>query len=281
MPIYDFNQSVTQVNNGLASQSPAEYPIGMSQSSDLNTPVINSIAGQRPGFTDILTGKLLWENPSDEHDFTEPALRPLEEALKMYFSGIRVPYKDGYRLLRVKIASPQRSLAIWRDDLINGRAVIPVGSISRAGLEYDKTRYAPPYHPMMYRYHNRSGSSVSLVYKPTPVIVSYNLSVMCETKTDDGHIMTTIMRRFQSGVAEFVVRSDHLQWVARANFGGGDNQTEQKIDDGAKSFIVTVYKMAIEAYLPLPERTVPTALVINRELLAPDGTILDRQRARG
>lgn len=279
--IHDFNNSVVQLNNGISTRPAPLHPIGLTQSSDLATPVIGSISMPKPGQTDILTGNQMWTAPSDIHDFTEPALRPLEESLKMFFSGIRVPYKDGYRMLRMRIANPQRSLSVWRDELLDGRATIPVGAIVRGGFDYDRTRYAPPYHPMAYRYNNRSGTSVSMIYKPTPINVTYSLSVMTESKTDEGHCMTSIMRRFQSGIAEFIVNSAYSQWVARANYTGSDTQTEQRVDDGAKSFVVTVYKMSVEAWLPLPERSVPTALVINKQIEAMDGTILSQQNAWG
>ena len=120
-----------------------------------------------------------------------------------------------------------------------------------------------------------------MVYKPTPINVTYSLSVMTESKTDEGHCMTSIMRRFQSGIAEFVVNSAYSQWVARANYSGSDTQTEQRVDDGAKSFVVTVYKMSVEAWLPLPERSVPTTLAINRQIEAADGTTLLQQNAWG
>jgi hypothetical protein len=275
VPIHDFSQSVVDYQNPLTSQQPAQYPIGLEQSADLNTPPLSAVAGAKPGFTDMLTGRGGWTLPVDERDYQEPAFRPLEEALKMYWSGIRVPCKDGYRMLRIKIAGQSRPLAIWRDDLLNGRAVLPVGSIARSNFTWDKERYAPPFHPMAYRYVNGEGSAVALVYKPTPVLVNYTLTVVSETKRDDGYVMTTVMRRFQSGVIEFIVKDGHTNYVARGNFDGGDNQTEGRLDDGARGFIVTAYKMVVEAYLPLPERVLPTVLAVNNQFRLPDGTVLD------
>lgn len=196
-------------------------------------------------------------DPTDVEEFLMPGFHALDEAMKMYWSGMRVPTRDSYRFCRVKVAGGDRSLLVWRDDLVNGRVRLPVASLNQSKIDFNKDRFNPPYLSMAIRYPSKRGDLAALVYRPTPWLVEYALSVWSEHKRDAGYIQHQILTRFNS-LAVFKMFDGHLTGDITLRYGGCTDQTDKETQADGHRMVKHDYTMTAEAWLPLPERLVPT-----------------------
>lgn len=213
--------------------------------------------------SDIQQGrtKIYGELPGTEPEYVEEYLvqgfRSLDEAMKNYWSGMRVPVKDSYRFMRVKVAGGDKSLLIWRDQLKDGRVRLPVGSLSRTGHEFNPEKFSPAYLPMVLRYTSNRMDRVAKVYRPVPFLVSYDLICWANYKRDADYVLHQVLTRFNP-LAEFTMWDKHVQGSVQLRFEGSTDASDKEIGFDQRAKIRYEYKMVAEAWLPLPETVVPT-----------------------
>lgn len=219
------------------------------------------LAHVQGGRTNILTGGPSGGSidPTDVEDYLMPGFWALDASMKMYWSGMRVPTRDSYRFCRIKIAGGDKSFMVWRDDMVNGRARLPVASLSRGKVEFNKDRFSPPYLSMAMKYPTRRGDRALLVYRPTPWLVEYTMSVWAEHKIDAEHLQYQIITRFNP-LAVFRMCDGHIKGDVTLRFGGAADQSEKEVSADQNRMVKYDFTMTAEAWLPLPERLVPTVL---------------------
>ena len=183
----------------------------------------------------------------------------LDEGIKNYFIDIKIPSKDDFRKMEVRIAGGDKTLLFWRQDSDTNRIKLPVMSINRTALRWDATRFSPPYIEMTRRFVENDGSRVALVYRPWPCQVDYTNSIWAERKRDAEYALYQIITRFNP-LAEFTIEFPTLRGNVRGKIGEVTDNSD--IDVGADEMAEVRYDINItyEAWLPLPERVIPTVL---------------------
>jgi hypothetical protein len=254
MAIHEFRLDFSEVSPVLRPVN-EQLPIAAKQLSDV----------ARSGHTTLFEKERLTIDPVDIQDFLIPGFRSLDEAMKMYWSGMRIPTKDAYRFLRVKVAGGDKTFMIWHDELQNGRARLPVVSISRGKESFNKDKFSPAYLPMASRFLSRRGNRAALVYRPVPFLVEYTLLVWGEHKRDVEYAKYQILTRFNP-LAEFRMYDGHLQGIVTLRGGDSNDQSDKEATFDQKPLIKHEYSITAEAWLPLPERLVPTVLGFNAQL---------------
>jgi hypothetical protein len=197
--------------------------------------------------------------PSHLEEFLIPGFRSLDDAMKQYFSGIRVPTKDSYRFMRTKIAGGDKSLLLWKDDLKEGRARLPLAAISREGAEFNAEKFSPPHHPMSTRFLSRRGDQAAMVFRPTPWLVEYNLTIWAEHKRDAEYILYQILSRFNP-LAEFRMSDGKIDGSVQLRFGGSTDASDKETGFDQNANVRYEVTATAEAWLPLPEKIVKTVL---------------------
>lgn len=253
MPVYDFSyRPATTI-----PEAPAQHPVGSAQ--------LGHVASLDPGHA-AGRSKIAHIQPTsqaaleDINEFLIPGFRSLDEAMQMYWSGIRVPTKDNYRFLKIKIAGQDKSVAVWREELLNGKAVLPVAALNHNDERFNKDKFSPAYHPMAVKFLNTRGNLAAAVYRPSPWLVNYTLSVWAEHKRDSEMIKYQVLTRFNSHLAEFMMNDGHLRGSVQLRFEGATDQSDKEADFGQHRLIKMSYAMVAEAWLPLPERVMHTVL---------------------
>ena len=198
-------------------------------------------------------------DPVDVEEFVGQGFRPLDEAMKRYFSGIRVPMKDGYRFMRVKIAGGDKSLMIWNDELVGGRARLPVAAIDRTGHEFNPEKYSPAYLPMALRYLSKEKDLVAKVFRPVPFLVNYKLTIWAERKRDAEAIDHQVLTRF-TPLADFRMFDGKLNGTVVLKFDGSTDASDKETGYDQHANVRYEVSLTAEAWLPLPEVVVPTIL---------------------
>lgn len=196
---------------------------------------------------------------SDVADFLSPGFRYLDEAMKMFWSDIRIPTKDSYRFMRTKIAGASKSLQIWRDDLQHARVKLPVMSISRTDHEFYPDKFSPPYLPLQTVPLNRSMTKIRNLYRPVPYNVTYTLVVWAEHKRDAEYAMFQIMPRFNP-LAEFVAHDGRIHGTVTNHLLGVSDVSDKEAVAEQKAKVRYDVRVKSEAWLSLPEKVVPTIL---------------------
>lgn len=244
MPIHEFNAD-------FSAPEDMRIPLGLGKIPSVSQ--LSDSSGKRTPFD----GSDNFRSSVRVEEFSTAGFRSLDENLKQYWTGIRVPTKDSYRLLRVKVAGGDKSLLIWADDLKEGRARLPVVSLSRGSHEYLVEKFSPTYHPMTYRYLNTDRTHVALIYRPVPFLVSYEMIVWAERKRDMEHIMFQILQRFNP-IAEFKMYDGHLQGSVYLRYKGMNDTSDKQASYDQHANVRYEVNFDAEAWLPLPEKIVPT-----------------------
>lgn len=202
-----------------------------------------------------------WEsgrsNVSDVEEFIVPGFHYLDEAMKLYFSDVRIPTKDSFRFMRTRIAGANKSLLVWTDDLEHARVKLPVMSISRGGHEYWAEKYSPPLHPIMVVYRNAARTMAEKVYRPVPYLVDYTLAIWSETKRDAEHAVYQIISRFNP-LAQFTASDGHICGGVPVRFGGFTDASDKDVPADQHAKIKYEVTCKAEAWLPLPTELHPT-----------------------
>ncbi|MCK9557751.1 MAG: hypothetical protein M0R50_06890 [Candidatus Cloacimonetes bacterium] len=221
-------------------------PVGVAQSSD--------VQGGRK-----IMGEPLGTQPEYVQEFLMPGFRALDEAMKTYWSGIRIPTKDSYRFMRIKIAGGDKSILIWRDQLKDGRVKFPVASISRISHEFNPQKFSSPVLAMARRYTSHRMDRVALIRRPVPFLVKYTLTVWASYKGEADYALEQILPRFNP-LAEFVMCDQHLRGSVQLRYEGSADASEKEAGFDQKAKTRYEFSMTAEAWLPLPELIVPTIL---------------------
>ena len=132
-------------------------------------------------------------DPTYIQDVLEPGFHYLDEAIKHYFSDIRIPDKDGFRFMKVRIAGGSKSVQAWRDDLKNGRATLPVMSISRTTHSYNPEKFSPTFHAMSRSFVGDGKNKIKKVFRPSPWLVEYTCEMWAESKRDVEYALHQIL----------------------------------------------------------------------------------------
>lgn len=192
-------------------------------------------------------------------EFLHPGFRSLDDAMKNYWSGIRVPTKNSYRFMRVKIAGGDKSLLVWADDIKEGRARLPLASLDRTGHEFNPEKFSPPYHAMTARYVSTRGNLAAKVYRPVPFLVEYKLTIWAEHKRDAEYILFQVLTRFNP-LAEFRMYDGKLEGNVQLRFGGSQDASDKESGYDQQANVRYEVTATAEAWLPLPEKIIPTVL---------------------
>lgn len=244
MPIHDF-----QPVNPLPISK--DIPFGMSNIPTL--PQTAHTSGRQP-----IEGSLQ-PHPENLEEFLVPGFRELDGAMKRYFSGLRVPTKDAYRFMRIKVAGGDKSLLIWKDDIKEGRARLPLAAISRENHRHNPERFSPAYHAMGVKYLNRAGSLAAKIFRPVPFLVDYTMIIWTERKRDMEYIIYQILTRFNP-LAEFVMFDGKIQGAVQLQYDGAIDASDKEVGYDQNANIRYELNMTAEAWLPLPEKVLPTVL---------------------
>jgi len=223
------------------------YPTALKQQSDAQqgrSKILGDIPGTMPEYIE---------------EYAMPGFTALDDAMRSYWSGIRVPTKDSFRFMRVKIAGGDKSVLFWNDDLKDGRVRLPVASINRLDHEFNPDKFSPPYLAMRKRYTTNRMDRVAMIRRPVPFLVNYNLTVWCVWKRDAEYILYQIITRFHP-LAEFTMFDGHLSGNVQLRYGGSSDASEKEAGFDQKAKVRYEYKMTAEAWLPLPEVILPTVL---------------------
>ena len=199
------------------------------------------------------------EYPDHVEEHVIPGFRALDEAMKQYWSGIKIPTKDAYRYLRVKVAGGDKSILIWADDLKEGKARLPVASLSREGHEFYPEKFSPKYHPMSIRYLSTRGDMVAQVFRPLPFLVDYKLFIWTEHKRDAEYALYQILTRF-CPLAVFRIDMANLSGDITLRFGGAVDASDKEVGFDQNAAVKYEVSMTAEAFLPLPEVISKTVL---------------------
>lgn len=249
MSLYEFKVDFTQI-------TPTPYP-----AVEQFPPAVTQTSHVQGGRTKIADDTNAALDPADIENFLIPGFHALDAAMKAYWSDIKIPTKDAYRYMRSKIAGGDKSLQIWHDELRNGRARLPVAAISRNKESWNKDKFSPAYLPMASRFLSRRADRVALVYRPVPFLVEYTILVWAAHKRDAEYAKYQILTRFNP-LAEFRMFDGHLQGTITIRGGDSTDQSDKEAEYDKKQLIKHEYTMTAEAWLPLPERVIPTVLGI-------------------
>jgi hypothetical protein len=233
--------------------NPDSIPLGMP-----NIPSAQQLSHSE-GKKNYLDGSDLLQHPSYLEEFLTPAFRALDESMKQFWTGIRVPTKDSYRFMRVKIAGGDKTLLIWADDLKEGRVRMPVASLNRGSHEYNSAKFSPAYHAMTSRFLNSGGSLVAKVFRPVPFTVDYKMSIWTESKRDAEYILYQVLTRFNP-MAEFRMFDGKIGGNVQLIFGGSSDASDKDAAYNQYAKVRYEVQMKAEAWLPLPEQIVPSVL---------------------
>jgi len=252
MPVYDFDADFSVRGEKLRTP-PTEVPFGLGEVPAVRQ--LSHVEGGRNPFdgTDFLS------YPEHLEEFLIPGFRSLDYAMKQYWSGIRVPTKDNYRFMRVKVAGGDKSLMIWADELKEGRARLPVAAVSRESHEFNPEKYSPPYGAMTGRYLSKQYDQIALVFRPTPWLVEYNLIIWAERKRDAEYILYQVLTRFNP-LAEFIMFDGKLEGGVQIRFGGSTDASDKEAGFDQLARVRYEFNCTAEAWLPLPEKIVKTVL---------------------
>ena len=270
MPVYDFNSDFS-VKGSTSAGGPKQVPAALSQIPGIRQ--LSDVEGGRDPFD----GSGLESYPYHLEEFLTPAFRSLDEAMKQYWSGIRVPTKDSYRFMRVKVAGGEKSVLIWADDLKEGRARMPVASLNRNSHAFNPDKFSPAYHPMALRMLNNRGDRVAKVFRPVPFLVDYDLSIWTEHRRDAEYILYQVLTRFNP-LAEFRMFDGKLEGNVQIRFNGSNDSSDKEVGFDQYANVRYEVTMTAEAWLPLPEKILPTVLGNTRAIKDRAGTILGVSR---
>lgn len=183
----------------------------------------------------------------------------LDRGMKNYFSGIRIPTTDSYRMMNARVAGGDKTFLIWNQDLRHGRVTLPVLSINRTSYNYWPEKFSPPHHYMRRRFIDRSGSRVATTFRPVPYLVEYTLTVWAEHKTDAEYATYQITTRFNP-LAEFIVEDEHLRQNVILRFNGSNDNSDKDVDAETRPNVRYDFNITAEYAVPLPEKLLPTIL---------------------
>lgn len=248
MALYDFNYDTTVKRETLQN-----VPFGLPRD-----PAISQLSDNQGG-RNPLTGAEYNTYPQYVEEYITPGFRALDEAVKQYWTGIRVPTKDSYRFMRVRVAGGSKSLLVWRGDLKDGRTKLPVAALSRTTHEFNKDKFSPPYLAMGHRFLNTGGTMVARQYRPVPYNVNYELGVWAEHKRDAEYILYQVLTRFNP-LAELRMFDGKLAGNVQMKLNSATDNSDKEISNDSNAKVKYDFSFLAEAWLPLPQFVTPTVV---------------------
>jgi hypothetical protein len=270
MGMYNFNSD-------FAVKVPAdtqEFPRGLPELASVRQ------SSHSEGGRSKIVGQELESYPYHLEEFLTPGFRALDDAVKQYFSGIRVPTKDNYRFMRVKISGGDKSILIWADDLAEGRVRLPVASISRDSFDSNQDKFSPVYHSMGFRYLNAAGTLAMKYFRPVPFLVKYSMTVWTESKRDAEYVSHQVLTRFHP-IAEFRMNDGHLSGNVQLRYDGGSDASDKEMGYDQQANKRYEFGFTAEAWLPLPTKIVPTVRGTVSTISERSGSILATSGSSG
>ena len=249
MPLYNFDSDFSIK----PPAAPNNLPLSVNE-----MPAVRQLSHNEGGRTP-LDGTSYQAYPTHLEEFLQPAFWSLDSAMKQYFSGIRVPTKDSYRFMRVKIAGGDKSLLIWADDLKEGRARLPLAAINREGHEFNPDKFSPHYHPLSARFLNSRGNLVAKTFRPVPYNVNYKITIWTERKRDAEYVIYQILTRY-SPLAEFRMYDGKIAGNVQLKLSSCSDASDKEVGHDQHANVRYEVSTVAEAWLPLPEQIVPTVL---------------------
>ena len=200
-------------------------------------------------------------NTAEEvHEILPQGLRTMDRGIKNYFSGMRVPTKDGVKLMAVRITGGDKPYLIWKQDLIRGRIQLPVMSIKRDSDEFNVEKFSPAhFHYLEKRFADESMTRIILSYRPIPLKINYSLSVWAEFKRDLEYINYQIKRRFNP-IAQYDVEDEYLRCSCVLLCNGSQSTSDDEVPADQRQNKRFDVSIVMEGYLPLPVKVVPSIL---------------------
>lgn len=193
----------------------------------------------------------------------EPGYHYLDEGMKRYFGEIRIPTRDSYRKMAVKIAGGDKSILIWKNELEeslkDGRPILPVMSINRTGEQFNPMKFSPPYMPIAKKFATADKTRLQLVYRPTPSLVSYQMTIWSEHKRDAEYALYDIRTRFNP-LAEFLADDNQTVGNVILRYEGMIDSSDKEAEASAQAKYRYDINLTAEAWLPLPTRLMPSVL---------------------
>lgn len=224
------------------------------------------IAPQMPGLPDGRK-KIDVVKPAEVDIHVEdvrPALLPgyhyLDEAMLAYFSKIRIPTKDSYRFMDVKIAGGDKTIFVWQEEFKKtGRIQLPVMSINRTGEQFNEMKFSPPYIEENRRFSTQDKTRLELFYRPTPSLVSYQLTIWAEHKRDAEYALHDIRTRFNP-LAEFKAQDERIQGTIQLRYQGMTDSSDKEAAASVRANVRYDMNVVAEAWLSLSSKLVPAVI---------------------
>lgn len=256
MPVYEFGNQYAFVNTpralspvaGVVELDPhiSMNPPAMSQISNIDNQVANTWEKGRVGSIQMV-------------ESLDKGFHYLDEAMKAYWSDLRIPSKDFTRFLRTKIAGASKAVQVWTEDLKNGRVILPVMSISRGSHTFNPEKFSPAYHPMAMRFLNGQRTLIKKIFRPVPYLVEYTMTILAEHKRDAEYALAQVINRFNP-LAEFEAFDGHIRGVVTLRPGTSQDQSDKEASADQWAKIKYEITTTVEAWLSLPEQVIPTVI---------------------
>jgi hypothetical protein len=196
--------------------------------------------------------------PEEVREVITRGFHVVDEGMKNWLSGIKVPIADNYKVASVHIVNQDRSILSWAQDFFDGRVPLPVIAVKRDSWSFDSQRYHPPFHPYIRQYTDDSKRRMRMIYKPIPFTIEYSISIWGEYKQDAEYINTNILKR-SSPQGIFYVQDEIMQQIVRVVHNSSNDNSDIDI---AKDRAKVMYDMSMTAEyaIPINEKIVPTVL---------------------
>jgi len=206
--------------------------------------------------------------------------RTMDRGLKNYFAGMPVPTRDGTRIMQVRVAGGDRPYLVWAQDLRLGRVTLPVMSIKRVDDAHNPEKFSPAhFHWMSRRFLDSDCSRIALAFRPVAALVNYTLSVWGEHKRDLEYVNYQVRRRFHPA-AEFMVEDEHLRGSVFLKYNGETVAVDDEVPADQRANKRMDFSVSMEAWLPLPEKVVPSILGTVTSLKETSGALLETVSGR-
>jgi len=205
-------------------------------------------------------------------DILPQGYKTMDRGIKNYFSGIRVPTKDGLKMMGVRISGGDKPYLVWAQDLRRGRMVLPIMSIKRDNEEFFVEKFSPAhYHYFGKRFLDQDCTRIALSYRPIPCKITYTLSLWAEFKRDLEYILYQIRSRFHP-IAEFKIEYEHNRMSLILHYNGMTTAFDDEVPADQRANKRYDVSLMMEGYLPLPEKVVPS--ILGRVVTMKDGGAL-------
>ncbi len=97
------------------------------------------------------------------------------------------------------------------------------------------------------------------MFKPVPFLVEYTLVIWAEHKRDAEFILYQVLTRFNP-MAEFRMFDGKLEGNVQLRYGGAQDASDKEAGYDQAAKVRYEVTLTAEAWLPLPEKIVPTVL---------------------